>query len=159
MTTTKNARTQTRTRKAAKETGNGAEKRNAATAAGFGGFALPAFDFDLMVEAGRRNVEAVLEANRIAFDGCHEVLERQMEIARELIDEAQEATRSLFSGGTPELDAGTQIERAQEQVRKQLENWRSLAELGVRTQRETLAVLARRLEESVEEARRLQQAA
>lgn len=151
--TTKNTKTQAQTRKTTSET------QNKAATSGFGDFAIPGFDFDLVIEAGRRNFEAVLEANRIAFDGYHEAIERQAELARELIEEAQEATRSLFSGKTPELNAETQIELAQAQVRKQLDNWRTLAELGVKTQREALAVLAKRLEESVEEARRLQKAA
>ncbi len=126
---------------------------------GFQPFAFPFFDLELVLEAGRKNAEAFFEAGRITFNGYHELLERQAELARELIAEAEEATRSLFSGKTPELNASAQFEIAQKQVKKQVENWRTLAELSVKTQREAFAVIAKRFEDGLEEARRLQKAA
>ncbi|RMF67960.1 MAG: phasin family protein [Alphaproteobacteria bacterium] len=135
---------------------NGAAKKQDK---GFQPFAMPFFDLELLLEAGRKNAEAFFEAGRITFKGYHELLERQAELTRELIAEAEEATRSLFSGKTPELNASAQFEIAQKQVKKQVENWRELAELSVKTQREALAVIAKRFEDGLDEARRLQKAA
>lgn len=135
---------------------NGAAKK---AQKAFQPFALPFFDMELLLEAGRKNAEALFEAGRVAFNGYHELLERQAELARELIAEAETATRSLFSGKTPELNASAQFEIAQNHVKKQVENWRELAEISVKTQREAFAVIAKRFEEGLEEARRLQKAA
>ncbi len=135
---------------------NGAAKKQDR---GFPPFAFPFFDLDLVLEAGRKNAEAFFEAGRITFNGYHELLERQAELTRALIAEAEEATRSLFSGKTPELNASAQFEIAQKQVKKQVENWRELAELSVKTQREAFAVIAKRFEDGLEEVRRLQKAA
>jgi hypothetical protein len=45
-------------------------------------FRLPGVDFGALVDRERKNIEALAEANRIAFEGWQSLVRRQAEILR-----------------------------------------------------------------------------
>src|SRR5712671_7652676 len=47
-------------------------------------FRLPGVDFAALVDRERRNIEALAEANRIAFEGWQRLVRRQAEILQEM---------------------------------------------------------------------------
>ena len=51
-------------------------------------FQMPGLDNQGLMEAHRKNIEAVTEANRVAFEGAQAMARRQTEIVREAMDEA-----------------------------------------------------------------------
>src|SRR5581483_6283099 len=67
----------------------------------FAGFAFPGFDVDTLVAAQRKNLEALTQANQLAVEGVQAIARRQVEIARQAVDEASAAFREFTQPGAP----------------------------------------------------------
>ncbi|MBB4210431.1 phasin family protein [Rhodothalassium salexigens DSM 2132] len=108
-------------------------------------------DMDKMIEAQRKNVEALVEAQRVAFEGYKTAMERQVALMKEAMNEYSNMTGDLFSGKTPEANASKQAELAQNAFRNAFENSREIAEITTKTNQDAFAVLQKRFTEGVEE--------
>lgn len=134
-----------------------ATTRKTETADVFAGlFKFPNFDVDAALDAQRKNIEALVEANRIAFDGYKAVIEKQSEAVRKLFEDSTGATRDALSGKTPEANAQKQFEVAQGVAKSGFESLREVADLTAKTNRETFAVIQKRFSDSVEEIKAAQ---
>ena len=67
----------------------------------FAGFSLPGFDAESILVYQRRNVEALTQASQLATESFQTVVNRQMEIAREVIDEASALVRDIMQPIAP----------------------------------------------------------
>ena len=54
-------------------------------------FKVPGLDMSKIVEAQRKDIEAITQANQAAYEGMQELAKRQMEILQELVTEWQAA--------------------------------------------------------------------
>ena len=67
-------------------------------------YKLPGVDIEALVSSQKKNVEAVLAANRIAVEGMQAIAKRQAEVFQEAMREAQQAvssmTKASFSAGS-----------------------------------------------------------
>jgi phasin family protein len=104
-----------------------------------------------VVEAQRRNLEALAQANQVAADGMRALAERQAEILRQGMEQAASAMRELMSAGSPEDKAARQAEIAKGAFERAISNARELAEMTTRAQGEANEVIARRMAASMEE--------
>lgn len=116
---------------------------------------VPGFDPAGLLEAQRKNIEAVVQANRVAAEGYQALAARQQEILREHLEQVQAFMREAASADTPEANAGRQAELMRIALEKALQNMRELAELAAKSQNEAFEVVNRRMLESLEEFRRL----
>lgn len=108
-------------------------------------------DMDKMIEAQRKNVEALVEAQRVAFEGYKSAMERQVALLKEAVSEYSNMTGDMFSGKTPEANASKQAEVAQNAFRNAFENSREIAEITTKTNQDAFAVLQKRFTEGVDE--------
>ncbi|MEY4679471.1 MAG: phasin family protein [Alphaproteobacteria bacterium] len=120
-------------------------------AAAMRGHDLGAVDMGAVVEAQRRNLEALAQANQVAADGMRALAERQAEILRQGMEQAASAMRELMSAGSPEDKAARQAEIAKGAFERAISNARELAEMTTRAQGEANEVIARRMAASMEE--------
>ena len=120
-------------------------------AAAMRGQGLGAVDMGAVVEAQRRNLEALAQANQVAADGMRALAERQAEILRQGMEQAASAMRELMSAGSPEDKAARQAEIAKGAFERAIANARELAEMTTRAQNEASDVIARRMAASMEE--------
>ena len=120
-------------------------------AAAMRGQGLGAVDMGAVVEAQRRNLEALAQANQVAADGMRALAERQAEILRQGMEQAASAMRELMSAGSPEDKAARQAEIAKGAFERAISNARELAEMTTRAQGEANEVIARRMAASMEE--------
>ncbi len=119
----------------------------------FSGFTVPGFDVESMVAAQRRNLEALTQANQLAVEGVQAVARRQVEIARQAVDEAQAALRELTLPAAPEDRLAKNAELAKQAFDKSVAHARERAELVGKANREAFGVIQKRVAESLDEIR------
>ena len=106
-------------------------------------FKLPGVDFAALVERERKNIEALAEANKIAFEGWQSLVRRQSEIL-------QETMRKALANAGQEDAMKRRADLAKEGFENALANMRELAEMAAKSQKEAFEVIRKRIEENVE---------
>lgn len=119
----------------------------------FAGFAFPGFDVEALIASQRKNLEALTQANQLAVEGVQAVARRQVELARQAVDEASTLFRELAQPGAPEDRLAKNAELAKQAYEKGLANARELAELVAKANSEALNVINKRVAEGLEEIR------
>lgn len=115
-------------------------------------FKLPGIDLPAIVEARRKDIEALTQANTIAFEGLQSLAQKQAEILRETMEEAQ-ASMQRMAAGTPVDNATKQGELVQQAFQKALANMQALAEMAGKSQAEAFNVISKRVQQNIQESR------
>jgi phasin family protein len=118
-------------------------------------FKVPGVDLGAMMAFGRRNFEALTEANRVAAEGYQAVARRQAEILRDTAAELQGALQEMTSVHGVEGIPQRQVEVARRAFESAIANRRELAEMTSRANGEVFEVLNKRITESIEEIKAL----
>ena len=119
----------------------------------FAGFTFPGLDVESIVAAQRKNLEALTQANQLAVEGVQAVARRQVEIAREAVDEVSSLVREWTQPGAPEERIAKNAEYAKQAFEKGVANARELAELVTKANTEAFSVIQKRVAEGFEELR------
>ncbi len=119
----------------------------------FAGFTFPGLDVDSLMAAQRKNLEALTQANQLAVEGAQAVARRQVEIARQAVDEASGLLREWTQPGAPEERLAKNAELAKHAFEKGLANVREITELLTKANSEAFGVIQKRVAESLEEIR------
>jgi len=122
-------------------------------------FQVPGVDTKALVDAQRKNIEAMTQANRVAFEGAQAVVQRQAEIVREAMSEAADAMQNLNGAGTPEERVAKQTEIAKHAFDTALKNIRELSEMSQKSNNEAIELINKRVAASFDEMRETMQAA
>ena len=109
-------------------------------------FRLPGVDFTAFVDRERKNIEALVKANRIAFEGWQRLVRRQAEML-------EETMKKVVADAGQEDVKKKRADLAKEGFEKALANMRELAEMTTQSQKEAFDVVRKRIEENVEEIR------
>jgi len=118
-------------------------------------YKLPGVDMASVIEARRKDIDAITEANKIAYEGMQALVQKQTEILSKSMQEIQAAAQKLTAGGDPAEAMAKQGEFVQHGLQTALNNMRELAEMAQKSQAEALAVITKRAEQSIEEAKSL----
>jgi len=119
-------------------------------------FKLPGMDISALMEARRRDVEALTQANQIAYQSMQALAQREAEILQQTMAEWQGAMAGM-AGKSPTEMAAKGTELATQAFGRALANMRELAEMASKSQTQTYEVLNRRFQENLEELRKLMQ--
>ena len=106
-------------------------------------FQLPGVNFTALVDRERKNIEALVKANRIAFEGWQRLVRRQAEML-------QETMKKVVADAGQEDAKKKRADLAKEGFEKALANMRELAEITTQSQKEAFDVVRKRIEENVE---------
>ena len=109
-------------------------------------FRLPGVDFTAFVDRERKNIEALVKANRIAFEGWQRLVRRQAEML-------EETMKKVVADAGQEDVKKKRADLAKEGFEKALANMRELAEMTTQSQKEAFDVVRKRIEENVENIR------
>jgi phasin family protein len=110
-------------------------------------FKVPGLDVSKIVEAQRKDIEAITQANQAAYEGMQELAKRQMEILQETVTEWQGAMTQATSRES--TSASQRAELAEKTFGKAFENMRELAELAVKAQTQAWEVIQKRFQENL----------
>lgn len=116
-------------------------------------FKLPGADMSALVEWQRKDLEALAEANRQAYEGIKALAERRNEILRETLGQWQGALQDV--AGKDAL--AKQTESAQQGVQQAIENFRELAAMEAQTRNNSWKVVQDRLQENMANLQKLLQ--
>jgi phasin family protein len=120
-----------------------------------GDFKLPNVDIDSVMAVGRRNIEALSEANKLAAEGFQAVARRQAEIVREAVTDFQSTVKDLLANRSAEGLPQRQAELAKKSFEAAVANARELAEITSKANAEVFEVINKRFVESIEEIKAL----
>jgi len=115
--------------------------------------ALP--DTGALMQAHRRNMDALSQANRLALEGAQAVARRHMEIMQQTMTELTEHVRELASSETPQAKAARAAELLKRSYEHAVANIRELSDLIQRSNTEALGLLDHRFKEAMDEVKHL----
>lgn len=118
-----------------------------------GEFKVPGLDVETIVSSQRRNIEAVTEANKLAYEGLQAVVKRQGEILRQTLEEVATAAKDISEPGNPQGKAAKQTELTKEAFERTLGNLRELSEMIAKANAEACDLLNKRYTQSLDEIR------
>ena len=110
-------------------------------------FKLPGVDVSALMEARRKDIEALTEVNKIALQSSQTMAQKQVEILQKTM---QELTQTM-TGGKPLENAAKQGEVVQHAMEKAFAYMLELAEVGRKAQTEALEVINKRAQENMQE--------
>ena len=110
-----------------------------------GNFKLPGVDVKAIVESQRKDMEALAEANRQAYEGIKALAKRRNEILQEALSEWQAAMKDATGKDAISKSA----ERAKQGVKQAIDRYRELAEMEAESRRKAWKVLQDRFQENV----------
>lgn len=116
-------------------------------------FRLPGIDLPALMDAQRKNVQALQEANQKAYNGALALAQRQVEILEETMRQWQNAAKELTSKTPAESVGAKQVDLAKKAIENALGNMRELAEMAVNSQAQAYDVIGKRVQASIEELR------
>ncbi|MBK1671458.1 hypothetical protein CKO28_26010 [Rhodovibrio sodomensis] len=116
-------------------------------------FQMPGLDNKDLMEAHRKNIEALAEANRVVFEGAQAMARQQTEIVCKAMDGAAQAMQQAQQAGSNEEIVAKQTELSKSAVDNALKHARELAETGAKSQNDALELLNKRVAENLDEMR------
>lgn len=114
-------------------------------------FKMPGVDVNALVEWQRKDLEALAEANREAYEGYKALIERRNEILQEALLGWQGSVQSMMDPSA----LSRQSEAAREGIQKAIENFRELAEMEAETRRRAWKSVQERLQANMEHLQEL----
>ena len=117
---------------------------------------VPGIDMHALIEARRKDVEALTQANQMAYESMQALARREAEILQQTMSEWQ-AAMAAMAGKNPAEMASKGTELATQAFGKALANMRELAEMASKSQVQAYEVLNRRFQENLEELRKMLQ--
>ncbi|MFT4243191.1 MAG: phasin family protein [Acidovorax sp.] len=108
-------------------------------------FKLPGVDVSALIEWQRKDLEALAEANRQAYEGMQALAQRRAEMLRENFAQWQDALKN--AAGADALSRNT--EAVQRGVQQAIDNMREMAALEAATRTNAWKVLQDRMQENM----------
>ena len=116
-------------------------------------FKVPGIDMAAIVESQRKDMEALAEANRQAYEGIKALAQRRNEILKESLAEWQEAMQD--AGGKDALAKGAA--KAKKGVQQAIANFKELADMEAQARSKAWKVVQDRFQENLANLQKLLQ--
>ena len=116
-----------------------------------GDMKMPAFDWEAVIAANRKNMEAFAQANQLAAEGAQAILRRQGEILKGAMEDANRSLKTMLADGTPEDRVARQTEAMKTAFESAISNYREMVEMASKSNAEALTVVSKRVSESLDE--------
>ncbi|MFQ5623953.1 MAG: TIGR01841 family phasin [Paracoccaceae bacterium] len=121
----------------------------------FFGAQMPKFDTEALLAAQKKNMDALVAANKAAAAGYQDLFERQVALFEETMTETQKQIASLAADDLTPESASARGEIAKAAFEKALANMRELAELAQKANSEAYRVVSARIKDQVEELKEM----
>lgn len=117
-------------------------------------FKVPGVDTNEIMEARRKDIAALVQANQAAYNGMHELAAKQGELLKSAMEDIQSAMKGA-AGGVGQADLGKQGELARKAYEKVLGDMKDLAEIARSSQAEAMAKITQRGTEHLDEVKKM----
>jgi phasin family protein len=112
-------------------------------------YKLPGLDMSAVLEARRKDVEALAEANQVVFGGIQAIQGKQLDILRRAMADFQTITHQLAA--SPAKPAVNPTDVIQQALHSALADMQDIAQKTQRAHTDAYAVVSKRMEEAVKE--------
>lgn len=112
---------------------------------------LPGVDVDSVVAAQKRNMEAVIGANRAIFEGTQAVVRRQVELLQETMGQASHQVREMGKSASPPDVVAHQAELAKNTFEKATATMKELGDIVAKANTDAAAIINARIGASLTE--------
>ena len=109
------------------------------------------FDFKTVMDAQRKNIQALTEANQRAFEGWKTMAQRQTEMVSQFMQDNSGLARETFTEGTPEAKFAKQTELLKTSYEKSVLCAQELTEIAQNCASEAAEVINQRVVASLGE--------
>lgn len=116
-----------------------------------GDMKMPAFDWEAIMAANRRNMEAFAQANQLAAEGAQAIFRRQGEILKATMEDANRQVKTMLADGTTEDRVARQTDAIKTAFEQAMANYREMVEMASKANAEALSVMSKRVSESLDE--------
>jgi phasin family protein len=116
---------------------------------------LPGVDAEALMSAQRKNMDALVEANKAAAAGYQDLFKKQMAVFEETMAEAQKQMKAFDATQIDPEKTKAQAELARAAFEKALANMQALAESAQKANAEAYDIVAARIRESMGELREM----
>ena len=118
-------------------------------------FKLPGVDMSAIMEARRKDIEALVQANKAAYESMQAMAHKQTEMLTQAMQDIQSAVKEAAAskGGLP--DPKKQAELARDAWKKTLADMKDLADMARKSQADAMAGLTQRAAQSIEELKKM----
>ena len=113
-------------------------------------FKMPGIDMAAIVEARRKDIQALVEANAATFESMQAIASKQTEMLSQAMQGMQDAAKSSV-GASGAADVGKQGEVIRKGFEKTLANMKELAEMAQHAQSEAMARITQRATHQMQE--------
>jgi phasin family protein len=113
---------------------------------------FPAVNTDELMNAQKKNMDALMAANKAAAAGYQDLFKKQLAIFEETMSEAQKQMANL-DGAKMGADGTKQAEIAKAAFEKALANMTALAETAQKANQDAYEIVSSRMRESMDEIR------
>src|SRR6202040_1122593 len=118
-------------------------------------FRFRPFDVEALMAAQRRNIEALSQANQLAVEGMQAVAKRQIEVARQAVEDVSALLRDLAQPASPLDRIATYTEFVKQMLEKSVNHGREITLLATKAGTEASNVLRKRPTEGLDEKKEL----
>jgi phasin family protein len=118
-----------------------------------GEFKMPQFNFEALMSAQRKNIEAMTAVNQAAFEGIQAVARRQAELIRQGLEETTQTMKAVMSTSSPEEKVIRQAEASKAAADKCMANAREIADTLAKCNTQVMETVSTRMSEGLEELR------
>ncbi|CAN5308081.1 hypothetical protein BH11PSE10_BH11PSE10_06680 [soil metagenome] len=113
-------------------------------------FKMPGIDMAAIVEARRKDIQALVDANTASMASMQALASKQTEMLSQAMQGMQDAAKSLVGSSGP-ADMGKQGEVIRQGFEKTLANMKELADMAQQAQAEAMAKITQRATSQMEE--------
>ncbi len=118
-------------------------------------FKVPGVDMSSIIDARRKDIEALVEANKAAYEAMQALGRKQADMLTQAMQGIQEAAKELASGGVGVADPTKQAEVARKVCQKVLVDMKDLAEMACKAQTDVVASMTQRATQNMQEIKRM----
>ena len=120
-------------------------------------FKVPGLDMAPIIESRRKDVEALVEANKATYGAIQALAAKQTEILSQAMQGIQDSAKGLATGSAFAPDPVKQAELVRSAYEKALSDMKDLAEIGRKAQVDATAAITARAAQSMAELKKLTQ--
>ena len=118
-------------------------------------FKLPGIDMSALVDARRKDIDALVEANRAAYEAMQALATKQSDMLTQAMQGIQESVKS--AGGGAMADPAKQAALAGQAWQKTLGDMKDMADMARKAQSDVMASITQRAAQNMQDIKNLMQ--
>ncbi len=116
------------------------------------GFNFP-FNMKALIEAQRKNMQALTQAQQLAFENAQAIARRQTEILSQLVQDNARIAQEIMAESAPKQKIARQADLICKNYEKSITNWNEISDILGRSSKESADIISRRVTAALNEIR------